>query len=85
MAGSFDGPRDFAKHDLLSLRPSYGSTPLWIDVGSEDRFRAADVRLAREVGLQAHVWPGKHGSRYWRAHMAQYLRFYADALAGCHR
>jgi poly(3-hydroxybutyrate) depolymerase len=66
-----------ARHDLLRLRPSYGSTPVWIDVGTQDRFRPADVRLARELGVQPHVWPGKHGSNYWRAHMKQYLRFYA--------
>jgi S-formylglutathione hydrolase FrmB len=83
MQGSFDGPGDFARHDLLALRPSYGHTPLWIDVGTEDRFRAADVRLAGELGVTPHVWPGKHGSRYWRDHMAAYLRFYADALARC--
>jgi S-formylglutathione hydrolase FrmB len=83
MAGSFDGLGDFARHDLLSLDPSYGSTPVWIDVGTQDRFRAADVRLAGELGVTPHVWPGEHGSRYWRAHMAQYLRFYADALARC--
>jgi S-formylglutathione hydrolase FrmB len=85
MAGSFDGPGDFARHDLLALRPSYGPTPLWIDVGTEDRFRAADVRLAGELGVTPRVWPGEHGSHYWRAHMADYLRFYADALAGCRR
>jgi S-formylglutathione hydrolase FrmB len=83
MAGSFDNTSDFARHDLLTLRPSYGRTPVWIDVGAQDRFRAADVRLARELGLAPHVWPGKHGSRYWRDHMADYLRFYADALARC--
>jgi hypothetical protein len=43
------------------------------------------VSLASELGVTPHVWPGKHGSRYWRAHMAQYLRFYADALASCGR
>lgn len=78
MPGSFDSARDFARHDLLALHPSYGSTPVWIDVGTADRFRAADVRLARSIGLRAHVWPGTHGSHYWRAHMGQYLRFYAD-------
>jgi S-formylglutathione hydrolase FrmB len=83
MAKSFDGPSDFAQHDLLALDPSYGKTPVWIDVGSQDRFRAADVRLASELGVRPHVWPGKHGSRYWRDHMASYLRFYADALAHC--
>lgn len=82
MAGAFDGPGDFAGHDLLALRPAY-SVPVWIDVGASDRFRAADVRFARELGLQAHVWPGKHGSHYWRAHMSQYLAFYAHALENC--
>ena len=85
MAGSFDGVADFARHDLLSQPPSYGRTPVWIDVGTQDRFRAADQQLAQELGLRAHVWPGKHGSHYWRAHMAQYLRFYASALANCGR
>jgi predicted esterase len=86
MTGAFDGAADFARHNLLALRPSYGHTPVWIDVGTEDRFRAADVQLARELGVTAHVWPGKHGTRYWRSHMAQYLRFYADALTrGCSR
>jgi S-formylglutathione hydrolase FrmB len=83
MAGSFDSARDFARHDLLSLRPSYGSTPVWIDVGTEDRFRPADVRLAAELGIRAHVWPGTHGSNYWKTHMAAYLRFYAGALSHC--
>jgi S-formylglutathione hydrolase FrmB len=81
MAGAFDNASDFARHDLLTLRPSYGSTPVWIDVGTLDRFRAADVRLARELGVTPHVWPGKHGSRYWRDHVADYLRFYADACS----
>ena len=83
MAGSFDSARDFARHDLLALHPSYGRTPVWIDVGTQDRFRAADVRFARELGLQPHVWRGTHGSHYWKSHMGQYLRFYANALARC--
>jgi S-formylglutathione hydrolase FrmB len=85
MAGSFDSARDFARHDLLALRPSYGRTPVWIDVGTQDRFRTADERFAQEAGLRVRVWPGKHGSRYWRAHMGEYLRFYAGALAHCGR
>jgi hypothetical protein len=29
------------------------------------------------------VWPGEHGTRYWRAHVDEYLRFYAAALERC--
>ncbi|HET8672483.1 MAG TPA: hypothetical protein VFL87_02530, partial [Thermoleophilaceae bacterium] len=83
MSGAFDSARDFSRHDLLALRPSYGAAPVWIDVGASDRFRAADVKLARELGVVPHVWPGRHGSLYWRSHMYDYLRFYTDALARC--
>jgi S-formylglutathione hydrolase FrmB len=86
MSGSFDGAADFARHDLLALRPDYGRTPVWIDVGTNDPFRAAGVRLAGKLRVTPHVWPGEHGSRYWRDHMGAYLRFYADALTpGCSR
>jgi S-formylglutathione hydrolase FrmB len=81
LPGAFDGSADFAKHDLLHVPASYGRTPVWIDVGSRDRFRAADAAFARHAGLRLHVFPGAHKSAYWRAHMADYLRFYADACA----
>jgi S-formylglutathione hydrolase FrmB len=92
MAGAFDGPADFARNDLLTLARrgsnAYGRTPVWLDVGTSDRFRGADVALAHalradgtRVGL--HFWSGKHGSRYWRSHMGSYLSFYANALARC--
>ncbi len=80
MPRAFDGPADFARHDLLRAG-SYGRTPVWIDVGSRDRFRAADLAFAARVRREIHVWPGDHRSSYWRAHMTDYLRFYADACA----
>jgi S-formylglutathione hydrolase FrmB len=83
LPGAFDGAADFARHDLLHARPDYGRTPVWIDVGSRDRFRAADAAFARHAGLAIHVFPGAHKSAYWRAHMGDYLRFYANALAHC--
>lgn len=92
MAGAFDGPADFARNDLLALARRganpYGRTPVWLDVGKSDRFRAADVALAHALRADGtrvalHVWPGKHGSRYWRSHMGSYLSFYANASARC--
>ena len=38
-----------------------------------------NFRTARNVSLRT----GAHEGAYWRAHYAQYLRFYADALARC--
>ena len=64
-------------------RALYGSR-VWIDVGADDPRRAADARLARLLERQDelvefHVWPGGHDEAYWRAHLARFLRFYADA------
>jgi acetyl esterase/lipase len=58
--------------------------PLWLDVGTKDPFRGADTAFAHELQADGakpsfHVWPGSHGSTYWDAHVARYLRFYAVA------
>jgi enterochelin esterase-like enzyme len=84
--GAFDDAADFRRNDLLAAARSqalYGSR-VWIDVGADDPFRTADTVLARRLQRQDeqlvfHVWPGGHGGGYWQRHMAQYLRFYADA------
>jgi poly(3-hydroxybutyrate) depolymerase len=75
--GAFDDAADFARNDIVNHPPSYGKTPVWIDVGASDGFRATDVRYAHEIHAQLHVWPGGHEGAYWRAHIARYLRFYA--------
>jgi poly(3-hydroxybutyrate) depolymerase len=74
--GAFDDAEDFARHDLIRHPPTYGAT-VWMDVGTDDPFRAADTALAGKIGAKLHLWPGGHGG--WDRHMAQYLRFYANA------
>jgi poly(3-hydroxybutyrate) depolymerase len=90
--GAFDDASDFARHDVYGYVRThahpYGSTPLWIDRGTRDPFGPYDASIVRELErrgarLESHVWPGAHSGSYWRAHMARYLRFYADALARC--
>jgi poly(3-hydroxybutyrate) depolymerase len=90
--GAFDDAADFDRHDVYRYVRThahpYGSMPLWIDRGARDPFTAYDreiVRALKDRGarVQSHVWPGAHTGSYWRAHMARYLRFYADALARC--
>jgi hypothetical protein len=75
--GAFDDAADFAHNDIVNHPPSYGKTPVWIDVGASDGFRPVAVQYAHEIHAQLHVWPGSHEGAYWRAHIAQYLRFYA--------
>jgi S-formylglutathione hydrolase FrmB len=85
-AYAFGGVADFTRHDLLTLarRRSLYDAPVWIDVGNRDDLRPAVTKLAHELRAKGekvsfHVWPGAHTGRYWDAHFAEYLRFYADA------
>jgi predicted esterase len=85
---AFDNAADFGRHDLLGLarKGSPYDAPVWIDVGGADELRPAVTRLARELEadhaeVSFHVWPGSHNGRYWDAHFAQYLSFYADACS----
>jgi S-formylglutathione hydrolase FrmB len=82
----FDNAADYARHDLLSLtrKQSLYDAPVWIDVGNHDDLRPASAKLAGELeadgaDVSFHIWPGAHDGRYWDAHFADYLRFYADA------
>jgi poly(3-hydroxybutyrate) depolymerase len=75
-SGAFDDAVDFAQHDLIAHPPTYRA-PVWMDVGTDDPFRAADAELAHAIHTRLHLWPGGHGG--WARRMPQYLRFYADA------
>jgi S-formylglutathione hydrolase FrmB len=84
-AGAFDDAEDFARHDLLRLldRARLARAAVWLDVGVDDPFRDAGRRLASNLGVALHEWPGGHDGAYWRSHYDEYLRFYADALRDC--
>jgi enterochelin esterase-like enzyme len=91
--GAFDDAHDFARHDVIAAAQSgnpYRSMRVWLDAGTDDPFRVADTKLAGELradraSVQFHVWPGGHDQSYWQSHWNDYLRFYASALADCHR
>ena len=90
--GAFDDAADFERHSVYrfvqsSDRP-FGSTALWIDRGDRDPFVPYDAAVVRELRARgarvtSHTWPGEHEGEYWRRHMAQYLSWYAQALARC--
>src|SRR5207302_8633135 len=84
--GAFGDAADFARHDGLAAARSgarFGRGPGWLDGGDADPFRSTDTELASLLHTTMHVWPGGHDLTYWNAHLAQYLRFYADALSAC--
>jgi S-formylglutathione hydrolase FrmB len=88
--GAFDDADDFRRHDLLGRASArlYVDIPAWIDVGTEDPFRAAGAELARRLRaaggeVEFHLWPGDHSNAYWKRHMGEYLEFYARRLDRC--
>jgi predicted esterase len=90
--GAFDDARDFRRHDVVGYagrdRRAYAGEQLWLDVGRDDPFRAADTKLVRELrgrhrDVTWHLWPGGHGGAYFNAHVSDYLRFYARELERC--
>jgi len=85
---AFDNAADFRRHDLIGIARHHSpyDAPVWIDVGNRDHLRPAATKLADELRTDGadvtfHVWPGEHTGRYWDAHFAQYLDFYAKACA----
>ena len=90
-AGAFDDARDFALNNVIGIArrgDPYRRMAVWVDVGTQDPFRAADttfVDALRRHGqpVAFHVWSGGHDQAYWDSHWGDYLGFYAGALAGC--
>lgn len=90
--GAFDNEEDFKRNDVIGAAvrspDPYAGARLWLDVGSEDPFRAADTTFAEVLRAKGrrvsfHVWPGGHEDSYWERHWGSYLDFYAGALAKC--
>ena len=91
--GAFDDAEDFARHDVIAAAAAgdpYRGMAVWLDAGTLDPFLSADTTLANDLrahgqAVQFHSWPGSHEIAYWDSHWGDYLRFYAGALAACHR
>jgi enterochelin esterase-like enzyme len=85
----FKDAADFVNNDPVTLyeqnAASARSFHIWIDIGAEDRWfpaaRAFHEQLqADNVPHQWTVYEGGHAASYWQSHVADYLRFYGDAL-----
>lgn len=80
---AFDGPADFAAHDVFALRPRLAAVPKRIDCGTGDEL-AATVRAYR-AGLPGEVEggfrPGGHDYSYWRSVLPEVFSFLGYHLA----
>jgi S-formylglutathione hydrolase FrmB len=82
--GAFDDAEDFARHDLIRFAASRRlfAAPVWIDVGRDDPFAAADHALSGRVrahGTAVRWWLHDGGHGGWSQRMGEYLRWYASA------
>jgi S-formylglutathione hydrolase FrmB len=83
----FGGSVDFAKRDPVQLvRSKSCSFALWIDIGNEDPWATNALQFDAELSQlgvhhEWHLWSGGHSDAYWKAHLADYLGFYARAFA----
>lgn len=77
--GAFDGADDFRRNNVFTAVAKLKRLQVWLDVGDQDSFRAADADLARALSIPLRVYPGGHDSAYWNSHMAVYLAFYRRA------
>ncbi len=91
MPGAYDDERAFRASEpagpIVRGEQRYG-VPLYVDVGRSDPFAADNARVVealRRNGEQvtAATPEGGHDGRYWRDHMADWMRFYGTALATC--
>lgn len=80
---AFDGPADFAAHDVFALRSRLAAVPKRIDCGTGDDL-AATVHAYR-AGLPGYVEggfrPGGHDSSYWRSVLPEVVSFLGVNLA----
>jgi enterochelin esterase-like enzyme len=78
----------FERWDPLTLAAKPGAAArlkTWIDVGSNDRWRADAERVGATLQkngatVDVQVYPGRHEGSYWTAHLRDYLRFYGEAF-----
>lgn len=91
--GAFDDAEDFADNDVIQAAESdpgaFEGLPVWLDAGKSDPFVPGVAALTSALesagsDLKARSdWRGGHDEGYWNEHWADYLGFYAKALARC--
>ncbi len=85
----FGNEQYFQAHDPVTLcakrRAVARRFKIWIDIGDRDPWYKAAAAFHEQLDSEAipntwRVYPGGHDSAYWSAHVADYLRFYGQAL-----
>ncbi len=77
LENAFDGPADFAAHDVFALRPGLAALPKRIDCGTGDDLAATvrDYRAGLPGAVEGGFQPGGHDDSYWRSVLPDVLSF----------
>jgi len=77
MEGAFDGPADFAAHDVFALRPSLAALPKRVDCGTGDDLVATVRNYRAELPgtVEGGFQPGGHDDSYWRSILPEVFSF----------
>jgi enterochelin esterase-like enzyme len=73
--------------ELASNAPAIANLQIWVDADAQDPWVKRDAELhnrleQRHITNHWNTYPGQHGGSYWHDHAQDYLKFYAQALAG---
>ncbi|HSL96542.1 MAG TPA: alpha/beta fold hydrolase [Thermoleophilia bacterium] len=81
---AFDGPADFARHDVIAHAGRLAGLRVRVDCGTEDRFWRDVVRLTAVLPEPASggFSKGGHGGDYWRGAAPAQVEFIGRALEG---
>jgi enterochelin esterase-like enzyme len=69
---------------ILAQSENLEGMHVYLDCGEQDEFQFYDgakqvyqALTSRNVKAEIHLYPGKHNSEYWSAHLEEYFKFYA--------
>ncbi|WP_116115815.1 alpha/beta hydrolase [Austwickia chelonae] len=78
---AFDGPADFAAHDVITHAHRLRDIPVWMTVGTSDAFVAGNRALAgRLPQALTDFRPGGHNDQFWVGQARTAVRFLAPYL-----
>ena len=81
--GTFDGPADWADHDIGGHLQLLANTPVRVDCGSHDPFAPAVQRLLAALpSAQGGISAGCHTDGFWRSVAADQIAFLDAHLPG---
>lgn len=79
VGSAFDGPDDFAAHDVFGRADALAKVPVWLACGTEDNLLPSNRSLAALLPHATTVFDaGKHEGDYWRGHLPAAAAFIRD-------